>query len=77
MPNLCANIGKSMTTLVGDTKLKDKAIALFDSIGSTLWLANEKEIDIEIRHASKVIHLDAHQDFFEELEKEKSFMLIE
>jgi len=46
MPNLCANIGKSMTTLVGDTKLKDKAIALFDSIGSTLWLANEKEIDI-------------------------------
>ena len=29
MPNLCANIGKSMTTLVGDTKLKDNFIFIF------------------------------------------------
>jgi pyrroline-5-carboxylate reductase len=46
MPNLCANIGKSMTTLTGDIELKDKAIELFNSIGSTLWLATQKEIDI-------------------------------
>ena len=34
-------------------------------------ILDEQEIDIEIRHASEVIHLDTHQDFFEELEEDK------
>jgi hypothetical protein len=34
-------------------------------------ILDEQERDIEIRHASKVIHLDTHQDFFEELEEDK------
>jgi len=46
MPNLCATIGASMTTLTGDNELKDKAIDLFNSIGDTLWLDSEKQIDI-------------------------------
>ena len=46
MPNLCANVGASMTTLTGDIELKDKAVNLFNSIGSTLWLNSQKEIDI-------------------------------
>ena len=46
MPNLAASIGKSMTTLTGDTTYKEEAQALFSSIGTIRWLANEKEIDI-------------------------------
>ena len=46
MPNLCASVGESMTTLTGDEKLKEKAQQLFKSIGQTLWLNSEKEIDI-------------------------------
>jgi pyrroline-5-carboxylate reductase len=46
MPNLCATIGLSMTTLTGDEKLKEKSCKLFESIGQTLWLNSEKEIDI-------------------------------
>ncbi|WP_418640511.1 pyrroline-5-carboxylate reductase [Sulfurimonas sp. ST-27] len=46
MPNLAASVGKSMTTLTGDTAYKEEAQTLFNSIGSTRWLANEKEIDI-------------------------------
>ena len=33
-------------------------------------ILDEHEIDIYIRHASTVEHLNAHQDFFEELEKD-------
>jgi len=32
-------------------------------------ILDEKEIDIDVRHASKVEHLDTHQNFFEELKK--------
>jgi len=32
---------------------------------------DEKKIDINIRHASKIKHLDIHQDFFKELEENK------
>ncbi|MDP2077461.1 MAG: pyrroline-5-carboxylate reductase [Sulfuricurvum sp.] len=46
MPNLAAEIGLSMTSLVGDTSLQDEAIELFGSIGKTLWLGSEKELDI-------------------------------
>lgn len=46
MPNLAASIGKSMTTLTGDETGKKEAIMIFDTIGDTLWLESEKEIDI-------------------------------
>ena len=46
MPNLAASVGQSMTTLTGDTLFKDEAEELLGAIGSTRWLATEKEIDI-------------------------------
>lgn len=46
MPNLAAEVGASMTSLVGDSEISANAIALFSSIGSTLWLGSEKELDI-------------------------------
>ncbi len=46
MPNLAASVGQSITTLTGDDAGKDEAIAILKSIGETLWLSSEKEIDI-------------------------------
>lgn len=46
MPNLAAEVSSSMTSLVGDGTLKEEAIGLFNTIGSTLWLESEKELDI-------------------------------
>jgi len=46
MPNLAASVGASMTTLTGDEDAKNEAIAILSSIGDTLWLSSEKEIDI-------------------------------
>lgn len=46
MPNLAASVGKSLTTLTGDEKLKAKACELFESIGESVWLSSEKELDI-------------------------------
>ena len=46
MPNLCASVGRSMTTLTGDEAFKDEAQTLMGTIGSTLWLGSEKEVDI-------------------------------
>lgn len=46
MPNLAAEVGASMTSLVGDSTLQPSAIALFSTIGSVLWLNSEKELDI-------------------------------
>jgi pyrroline-5-carboxylate reductase len=46
MPNLAASVGKSMTTLTGDTDYKEEAESLLGAIGNTLWLSSEKEIDI-------------------------------
>ncbi len=46
MPNLAATVGKSMTTLTGETTCKIEAQELFASIGTTLWLNSEKELDI-------------------------------
>jgi pyrroline-5-carboxylate reductase len=46
MPNLAAEVALSMTSLVGEISLRDEAIDLFSSIGKTLWLNSEKELDI-------------------------------
>ncbi|MDA7817351.1 pyrroline-5-carboxylate reductase [Sulfurimonas sp.] len=46
MPNLAAQVGKSMTTLTGDVEFKDEAVELLGAIGETLWLSTEKELDI-------------------------------
>lgn len=46
MPNLAAETAASMTSLVGDSEISENAITLFGSIGSTLWLNTEKELDI-------------------------------
>jgi len=46
MPNLAASINKSMTTLTGDIEFKAEAQELLGAIGTTRWLASEKEIDI-------------------------------
>jgi len=46
MPNLAAQVGRSMTTLTGDKEFKDEAKELLGAIGETLWLSSEKELDI-------------------------------
>lgn len=46
MPNLAAQVGKSMTTMTGDEEFRAEAETLFGSIGTTLWLSSEKELDI-------------------------------
>lgn len=46
MPNLAASVHHSMTTLTGDEPFKNEAIEIFSSIGPTVWLSSEKEIDI-------------------------------
>jgi pyrroline-5-carboxylate reductase len=46
MPNLAAEFFASMTTLTGDGEKKEEAEALFASIGDTLWVETEKELDI-------------------------------
>lgn len=46
MPNLAASVQKSITTLTGDIAYKREAEELLGAIGSTRWLASEKEIDI-------------------------------
>jgi len=46
MPNLAASVGKSMTTLTGDTQYQKEAESLLGTVGTTLWLRSEKEIDI-------------------------------
>jgi pyrroline-5-carboxylate reductase len=46
MPNLAAEAGLSMTSLVGDPSVQEEALRLFQSIGMALWLESEKELDI-------------------------------
>lgn len=46
MPNVAAALSYSMTTLTGDAHLKEESIEIFSSIGPTLWLNSEKELDI-------------------------------
>ncbi|QOY51149.1 pyrroline-5-carboxylate reductase [Candidatus Sulfurimonas baltica] len=46
MPNLCASVNRSMTTLTGDLEFQEEAHELLGAIGSTRWLSSEKELDI-------------------------------
>ncbi|WP_310442534.1 pyrroline-5-carboxylate reductase [Sulfurimonas sp.] len=46
MPNLCASICRSMTTLTGDEEFRAEAEELLGAIGTTLWLGSEKELNI-------------------------------
>lgn len=46
MPNLAASVHHSMTTLTGDTSFQEEATEIFGSIGPTVWLSSEKELDI-------------------------------
>lgn len=46
MPNMAASLQKSMTTLTGDTAIKETAVTIFSSIGKAHWLGSEKEIDV-------------------------------
>ncbi len=46
MPNLGASYLKSMTTVTGDEEIKERALEIFDNIGTTLWLSSENELDI-------------------------------
>ena len=46
MPNLAATVGRSATTITGDAKYRDEAAELLGSIGTTLWVNSEKELDI-------------------------------
>lgn len=46
MPNVAASIRKSMTTITGDRESKNIAIELFNSIGKTLWVNTEAQLDI-------------------------------
>jgi len=46
MPNVAAINQKAVTSLVGDEEFRDSAIELLNSIGKTVWLNSEKELDI-------------------------------
>ncbi|MCK9490827.1 MAG: pyrroline-5-carboxylate reductase [Sulfurimonas sp.] len=46
MPNLAASVKRSMTTLTGDIEFKEEAQEILGSIGTTLWLSSQKELDI-------------------------------
>lgn len=46
MPNLAASVQRSMTTLTGDIEFKEEAEEILGSIGTTLWLGSQKELDI-------------------------------
>jgi pyrroline-5-carboxylate reductase len=46
MPNVAALYGSSMTTITGDEGLKEVAQTILETIGQTVWLKSEKELDI-------------------------------
>lgn len=46
MPNMGALMRRSMTTLTGDHAFHHEAMELMGSIGRTLWVHSEKEIDV-------------------------------
>ncbi|PZT47801.1 pyrroline-5-carboxylate reductase [Helicobacter valdiviensis] len=45
MPNVCASVSKSVTTLCGDESHKQKAIEIFSAIGKSVWI-EEKNMPI-------------------------------
>jgi pyrroline-5-carboxylate reductase len=46
MPNIAASKQKSMTTITGDKEAQNEAIEIFSSIGRTLWVNTENQLDI-------------------------------
>jgi pyrroline-5-carboxylate reductase len=46
MPNVAASKQKSMTTITGDKEAQNEAIEIFSSIGRTLWVNTENQLDI-------------------------------
>ncbi len=46
MPNVAAMYQKSVTSVVGDEGFKKEALKILSSIGKTIWLNSEKELDI-------------------------------
>ncbi|NPA27843.1 MAG: pyrroline-5-carboxylate reductase [Epsilonproteobacteria bacterium] len=52
MPNVAAQIGKSITLLTGDIALREMAETILLSIGDVIWLDSEEEIDIATAIAS-------------------------
>lgn len=46
MPNIAASKQKSMTTITGDKEAQNEALEIFSSIGRTLWVNTENQLDI-------------------------------
>jgi pyrroline-5-carboxylate reductase len=46
MPNVAASVQNSMTTITGDKEVKNEAMDIFSSIGQTLWVNTENQLDI-------------------------------
>lgn len=46
MPNLAARCAKSMTAVTGSIAYKKEALALFESIGKSVWVDSEDELNI-------------------------------
>jgi pyrroline-5-carboxylate reductase len=46
MPNVAASVQNSMTTITGDNEVKNTALEIFASIGKTLWVNTENQLDI-------------------------------
>lgn len=45
MPNVCASVGQSITSLCGDLAYQQEAFAIFNSIGQSVWL-EEKDFPL-------------------------------
>lgn len=46
MPNIAASVHNSMTTITGDVESKTMALEIFSSIGESIWVHNENQLDI-------------------------------
>jgi pyrroline-5-carboxylate reductase len=46
MPNIAASKQKSMTSITGDKAAQNEALEIFSSIGKTLWVNTENQLDI-------------------------------
>ncbi|MGM0518076.1 MAG: pyrroline-5-carboxylate reductase [Campylobacterota bacterium] len=46
MPNIAASVQHSTTTITGDKEAKNSALEIFASIGKSIWVNTEKQLDI-------------------------------
>lgn len=46
MPNIAASVQNSMTTITGDNEAKNTALDICSSIGKTLWVNTEDQLDV-------------------------------